>query len=98
MFNIKLCSSICDWDSEYHKQDVNNHANTLGTLDVIYHLQLLFRLSTDASLTMIFFEMPIIFFKVPIIVTVNHTRSTADILKYDVCFHGLAYYFTFFLK
>jgi len=38
MFNLRLCSYICDWDTEDHKQDVNNHANVLGNLHVIYHL------------------------------------------------------------
>ena len=36
--NLDYALQVCDWDTEDHKQGVNNHANVLDTLDVIYHL------------------------------------------------------------
>lgn len=27
MFTLDYALSICAWDTEHHKQDVNNHAN-----------------------------------------------------------------------
>ena len=48
MFNLELHSSICDWDTEDYKQDVNNHKNMLDTLDVIYHISLMCWLTTHA--------------------------------------------------
>ena len=36
--NLDYALEVCDWDTEDHKQGVNNHANVLGTVDVIYHL------------------------------------------------------------
>ena len=46
----RVCATICDCDTEDHKQDVKNHTNMLGTLDVIYHLILMCRLTTCAPL------------------------------------------------
>lgn len=43
IFNLRLCYSICNWNSEDHKKDMNNHANMFGNLDVIYHLILMYR-------------------------------------------------------
>ena len=50
MLNLKLCSFIYDWDTEDHKQDLNNHTVMLGTLDVIYHLILICWLTTRGPL------------------------------------------------
>ena len=50
MFNLILCSSICDCDTKDHKQDVNDHTDMLSTLGVIYLIILMCRSTTRATI------------------------------------------------